>query len=115
MSELALVEAERDRYKDAMMRAARLVNEVVTKDPLDMAQAMALGGAVEVIGIALGWPIDGPVIDTSALDEHASAEQEERIRLMQTTIAFFASAIKSGEPWSDSCETALRHALGPKP
>lgn len=30
----------------------------------------------------------------------------------QRTVGFFASVIKSGEPWTDECEKALRAALG---
>jgi hypothetical protein len=33
----------------------------------------------------------------------------------QTTVTFFASVIKSGEPWSPECEQALRSALDDEP
>jgi hypothetical protein len=39
----------------------------------------------------------------------------ERLALRQA-VAFFASVIKSGEPWTETCERTLRAVLdGPKP
>src|SRR5690554_1152684 len=34
-------------------------------------------------------------------------EQSARIRELEETVAFFASVIKSGEPWTEQCEQAL--------
>lgn len=34
------------------------------------------------------------------------------VNVLERTVSFFASVIKSGEPWSPECEEALRAALG---
>ncbi len=37
---------------------------------------------------------------------------DRRADRCRATVGFFASVIKSGEPWTEHCEKALREALG---
>lgn len=43
--------------------------------------------------------------------EAVIAAAQKRVGQLQGTVAFFASVIKSGEPWTQTCEDALRAAL----
>jgi hypothetical protein len=41
----------------------------------------------------------------------AREDAREAARQLRRTIGFFASVIKSGEPWTEICEQAYKHAL----
>lgn len=43
--------------------------------------------------------------------ESRNKHQQDTIRKMRTTVSFFSSVIKSGEPWTATCQSALEAAL----
>jgi len=43
------------------------------------------------------------------------AELRHEISQLQRTIAFFASVIKSGEPWTEQCQHDYDRVVGSKP
>jgi hypothetical protein len=60
-----------------------------------------------------------PVTGTDHLANHvaqaiamACAERDAEIKRLRRALAFFASVIKCGEAWSDTCDQAYREAIG---
>lgn len=59
---------------------------------------------------------DEPTAQLSASDvlwarDFGRSERDDELAKLRQAVAFFASVIKSGEPWTDECAKILRAAL----
>ena len=52
--------------------------------------------------------------DTASMRREIANLRAERVALRQA-VAFFASAVKRGEPWTETCERALRRVMDGPP
>ena len=75
---------------------------------LALAQSIAPCSCCKADGTPIGQHAD---FCTLVKVEAALAAAQKRVGLLQGAVAFFASVIKSGEPWTQTCEDALRAAL----
>ena len=55
------------------------------------------------------WDREGPVVPSKALDAACKrlAEHEAEIARLRQAVAFAACTIRSGEPWTETCERIL--------
>ena len=44
-------------------------------------------------------------------DQRRIKDIAQRLIDLQSCVSFFSSVIKSGEPWTDTCEAAMKEAL----
>lgn len=58
-----------------------------------------------------GWPdIEGSCLREALAALDAAPKVEEELSKVETTLAFFRSAIISGEPWTQTCQDAFNDA-----